>query len=159
MASTKLISNIKHIQADQYITISTENSEPRKFLTTKIKELREQHPHEIILIAASFVGRRALMSSLKNPSDLLTHEHEISKLIAQLVDGKRVRTYYAIMQRNVVHIIFEWVKIKHLSNQEIEFIEKNWHENFFNTTGRHLVKQFGGSPVENLIYRIIGNSI
>ncbi len=155
MASTKLISNIKHIQADQYITISTENSEPRKFLTTKIKELREQHPNETILIAASFVGRRALMNSVKNPSDLLTHENEISKLIAQLVNGKRVRTYYAIMQRNVVHIIFEWVKIKHLSNQEIEFIEKNWHENFFNTTGRHLVKQFGGSPVENLIYRII----
>lgn len=144
MANKQCIIANFHYPASKHIVISLpEIAEPRRLIKETLNQLAHTHPEAIILIAIRTIGRRII--SQQDPCT-----------IVNLINGKRQRIYYGMLINNKIHIKFMWYKIKHLNTQEKRFIENNWISEFFETTakinGKHLIKQMGGSGIENLIY-------
>lgn len=113
-------------------------NEMKKVLHPFINDSENVH---LILVVS--VGRRIL-----NNMD--------STEVARLIDGRRHRFYWSFIYKGKIHTKFGWHKIKKLSKNEKEFVEKNWHLNFFQQHGKFLIEQSGGVLYcENELYKNI----
>jgi|GEM_PF-5391544 len=197
MSETRIVSNLAYLAADTYISLVEIDQiptagKPREVIKIILKNLAQNFDKECIIIGLRFVGRRVIKNTEK-----------LAK-IAEFMSGRRHTFYYGIFFNGKIYVTFSWNKIKKLSKIETEFVEKNWHENFFESEfflsenceklndklnengknfsesetfsgkksqvleenckkyvkkqgicGKFLVKSFGGSGIEQLLYRLI----
>ena len=76
------------------------------------------------------------------------------KEAAKIIDGKRLKVYWTIKNKEKVSHKFFWVKFKRLSKDEIIEIESNWNENYvFTQKAKELIVKSSGVTFYNMFLK------
>jgi hypothetical protein len=67
------------------------------------------------------------------------------KEAAKIINGKRIKTYWIIKNKEKIKHKFFWVKFKRFSKDETDAIEANWNDNYiFTQQAKEIIVKSGG---------------